>query len=418
MNVAILSSSDGRRGGHAAAYRLHLGLIRLGVRSKLVVSEKTREDETIVGPKTKFQKGVAMIRPHLDSLPLKWYPSRQQLMFSPAVLPDSIVPTVGALRPEVIHMHWVNGGFLRIETLKHFRAPLIWTLHDMWPFTGGCHYDNECGRFRTQCGSCPMLGSRKQKDLAHWVFSRKRKAWKKLNLTFVSPSRWLAKCAQQSSLFREFRVEVIPNGLDLSQYQPIDKEVARTLIGVPRDKQLILFGAVNSTSDKRKGFDYLQPALQLLKEKGWKDKAALVVFGASEPDDASDLGLSAHYLGKLHDDVSLTVLYSAADVFVAPSRQDNLPNTIMEALACGTPCVAFDIGGIPDMIEHKQNGYLAEAYEPDDLARGVSWVLDDIARWRKLSRRARQKVEQEFELSSVARRYNALYEEVIAGSGS
>ncbi|MEE8624333.1 MAG: glycosyltransferase, partial [Acidiferrobacterales bacterium] len=180
---------------------------------------------------------------------------------------------------------------------------------------------------------------------------------------------------------------------------------------------IILFGAIRSTSDKRKGFEHLQRALHLLAKRGWKDKAAVLVVGASEPANAPDLALSAHYLGKLQDDISLAALYSAADVFVAPSLQENLSNMVMEALACGTPCVTFDVGGMPDMIEHRHNGYLAIAFEPEDLAAGISYVLDDEQRHQALSRRARKKVEEKFELTQIASRHKALYEEVVANSG-
>jgi glycosyltransferase involved in cell wall biosynthesis len=206
---------------------------------------------------------------------------------------------------------------------------------------------------------------------------------------------------------------VIPNGLDPERYKPLERRFARELLKLPQDKQLILFGAMGSTSDRRKGFHLLQPALECLSQSGWQAQTELVVFGASKPNSQPDFGLKAHYLGTLSDDISIALVYAAADVFVAPSVQDNLPNTVMEAIACGTPCVAFNIGGLPDMIEHQQNGYLARPYEKDDLANGIAWVLQDEQRWQSLSRRAREKVEQEFTLEIQARRYLKLYHEVL-----
>lgn len=306
---------------------------------------------------------------------------------------------------------------MRIETLARLELPLVWTLHDMWAFTGGCHYDGGCERFVSACGHCPILGSSRERDLSHWVFARNRRAWKRQNLTVVAPSRWLAGFAARSALLGRFRIGVIPNNLDLNRYRPIDRAIARSLIGVPADRRIILFGAIRSTSDKRKGFEHLQRALHLLAKRGWKDKAAVLVVGASEPANAPDLALSAHYLGKLQDDISLATLYSAADVFVAPSLPENLSNMVMEALACGTPRVTFDVDGMPDMIEHRHNGYLAIAFEPEDLAAGISYVLDDEQRHQALSRRARKKVEEKFELTQIASRHKALYEEVVANSG-
>jgi glycosyltransferase involved in cell wall biosynthesis len=206
---------------------------------------------------------------------------------------------------------------------------------------------------------------------------------------------------------------VIPNGLDLQKYKPIERSLARKLLDLPQDKQLILFGAMKSTSDRRKGFHLLLPALQKLSQSEWQKRLELVVFGASEPLEPPDFGFKANYIGKLGDDISLSLLYAAADVFVAPSVQDNLPNTVMEALACGTPCVAFKIGGMPDMIEHEQNGYLAQPYEVEDLARGIAWVLEDRERYEKLCDRAREKAEEEFTLELQAQRYLSLYKELI-----
>ena len=182
------------------------------------------------------------------------------------------------------------------------------------------------------------------------------------------------------------------------------------------DRQIILFGANLATSDRRKGFHLLLPALQKLSQSQWQTRIELVVFGASQPSESPDFGFKTNYIGKLSDDISLSLLYAAADVFVAPSLQDNLPNTVMEALACGTPCVAFKIGGMPDMIEHEQNGCLAQPYEVKDLERGIKWVLEDKERWRKLCDRAREKVEQEFTVDLQAHRYLSLFEEIVSHS--
>jgi len=173
---------------------------------------------------------------------------------------------------------------------------------------------------------------------------------------------------------------------------------------------------MNATSDRRKGFHLLQPALQSLSKFGWHDRTELVVFGSSQPSNQADLGFKSHYFGKLGDDISLALVYAAADVFVAPSIQDNLPNTVMEAIACGTPCVGFNIGGMPDMIEHQQNGYLAKPYEIEDLAQGIAWVRENPERHQKLSRRAREKTEQEFTLELQARRYLSLFTEILKSS--
>jgi glycosyltransferase involved in cell wall biosynthesis len=267
--------------------------------------------------------------------------------------------------------------------------------------------------YTNSCGTCPQLHSNKEKDLSRWIWQRKAKAWQDLNLTIVTPSHWLAKCAASSSLLKDIRIEVIPNGLDTKQYKPIEKSVARSILGLPEDKQLILFGAVSATSDPRKGFNFLQSALQNLSQSGWGKQVEVVIFGASQPKNLPELGLKSHYLGRLNDDISLSLVYASADLFLAPSVQDNLPNTVMESLACGTPCVAFDIGGMPDMIDHQQNGYLAKHFDIEDLARGIAWVLGDEERLRKLGINGREKVEQNFTLEIQANNYLSLYQDLI-----
>ena len=360
-----------------------------------------------------MKKGWGKIRPTLDTIPLQFYQQRDRVPYSLQWLPNNINSKIKSIAPGIINLHWIGGGYFPIETIAKFEKPIVWTLHDMWAFTGGCHYSGECDLYTKSCGACPQLCSNMEWDLSKWLWKRKARAWQHLNLTIVTPSQWLAKCASSSSLFRGSRIEVIPNGLDTKRYKPVDKQLAKNLIGLPLDKQIILFGAVSATSDTRKGFHLLMPALQKLSHSQRQDQIELVIFGSSQPSKIPDLGFKVHYLGKLNDDISLALLYAAADVFVAPSIQDNLPNTVMEALACGTPSVAFHIGGMPDMIEHQQNGYLAQPFELEDLAKGIVWILEDNLRWQSLSWSAREKVEQEFTVERQAKTYLKLFEEIL-----
>lgn len=407
MKVLHLNTSDIEGGAARSANRLHQGLQAIGVPSQMLVRAKFSADKAVIAEKAVITK----LGPPLNSWPLQLYPSRQRIMFSPQWLPDAIAPTVAQLNPDVVNLHWVCNGYLKIETIAKFNKPLVWTFHDMWAFTGGCHYSQECDRYTNSCGACPQLQSNKNWDLSRFVWQRKAKAWKHLDLTIVTPSLWLAKCARASSLFKNLRIEVIPYGLDTRSYKPVERQVARKLLNLPTDKQLVFC----ATSDRRKGFHLLCPALQALSKSGWQDRIELVVFGSSPSENQIDLGVKTHYLGKLSDDISLNLVYAAADVFVAPSIQDNLPNTVMEAIACGTPCVVFNIGGMPDMIEHQQNGYLAQPYKIEDLAQGITWVLENTERHQKLCDRAREKAEQEFTLELQARRYLSLFTEIVDG---
>ena len=413
MKILHLNASDISDGAAIAAYRLHKGLQGVGIDSKMLVQTKLGNDKTVIAPGTNAKKGLALLRPTLDSA-VKHFASGSKTIFSPAWLPFSNIPTqINSISPDIVHLHWVCGGMLRIEDLKRINKPIIWTLHDMWAFTGGCHYNEGCERYVEACGNCPQLNRSGKNDLSRSVWRRKKKAWSKLDITIVTPSNWLAKCAKESSLFKGWRIEVIHNGLNLNLFEPINKSTAREIWDLPQNKKLILFGAMSATNDHRKGFDLLYKSLKQLTAK-WSGKAELVVFGSSEPENPPDFGLSVHYLGRLHDDVSLSLLYAAADVMVTPSRQDNLPNTVVESSACGTPVVAFDIGGMSDMIEHQINGYLAKPFDVSDLSVGIDWVLSDENRHKELCLKAREKAVSCFDIKKIAKQYAELFEDVIS----
>jgi glycosyltransferase involved in cell wall biosynthesis len=415
MNVLLLNTSDLTGGAARAAYRLHQGFQGVGVASQMLVQEKFSDDKTVIAPKTRLAQGMARTRLTFDALPLKFYPHRENTTFSLQWLRDGIVSKVTQLNPDIIHLHWVNQSYIRIETIAKFHKPIVWTLHDMWPFTGGCHYSEECDRYTASCGTCPQLNSSNDWDLSRWVWQRKAQAWKNLNLTIVTPSKWLAECVKASTLFKDVRVEIIPHGLDTYEYRPVNRSVARELFKLPQDKKIVLFGAISPTSNPRKGFHLLQLALQKLSQSGWREKIELVIFGVSQVENSVDLGFKFYCVGQLHDDVSLAVLYSAADVMVVPSTQESFGQTAFESLACGTPVVCFDSTGLKDIVEHQKNGYRAKCFSCDDLANGIAWVLENPERHQKLSERAREKVEQEFTLELQASRYSSLFMEILEG---
>ena len=413
MKILHLNTSDVSDGASRAVYRLHRGLVALGVDSNMLVQNKSISDYRVIGPRSNSAKVLTKLRSILDKAPLFCYRNRSETIFSPAWVPNLLPAKIRRHNPDIVHLHWIGGGFIPIEMLRKINTPIVWTLHDMWAFTGGCHYDEWCGRYITECHSCPALGSSKRLDLAYLIWKRKLKFWQGLPLTLVTPSRWLADCVSVSKVLGHYPVEVIHNGLDLSLYKPTDKTQARGILGLPKNKKLVLFGAMTATNDNRKGFRFLQTALQKIAKLEDRTRYAILVFGASEPKKPPDLGFETYYLGHLHDDISLALLYSAADVFVLPSKQDNLPNTILEALACGTPSVAFNIGGTPDMIKHKINGYVAKPLDTDDLAAGIRWVLAGKERHAELSKEAREKAVASFALEKIGKKYISLYQSTL-----
>ena len=413
MKISILSTSDKRGGAYAAAYRLHQGLNRIGLNSTMLVQLKESDDYNVIGSSNKIEKGLSIIKPTLDILPSQIFSRKVKTLYSIQWLPNNIKKKLMDISPDIINLHWVCGGFVPIESLNKFNQPIVWTLHDMWGFTGGCHYSGDCKGYLKSCGACPQLGSNHQWDLSRWTWKRKISAWKNLDLTIVTPSQWLADCARHSSLFHDLPIEVIPNGLNMKLYKPIDKQLARDLLNLPQDKQLILFGATSSTSDHRKGFHFLLPALEKLGQLPKSGNIELVIFGASEQKNSPNLNFKVNYLGNLNDDMSVVMAYSASDVFVAPSVEDNLPNTVMESISCGTPTVAFKIGGIPEMIEHQQNGYLAKPFDVNDLANGIHWVLDCKDRYKKLCNYSRENAVKKFSIEIIAQKYSDLYQKIL-----
>lgn len=412
MRILTVNAADLEGGAARAAYRLHTGLQRLGHEPYMLVQGRTSDDHRVMGPRTRMEKFMARVRPSLDGWPARRYPGLGNKLFSPSWLRGpALVERINQDPAELVHLHWITAGMLRPEDLLRVQKPMVWSLHDMWAFTGGCHYDEGCGRWMQACGTCPMLGSSKEHDLSRRVHERKQKTYAQLKdkLTVVGLSKWMAECASQSSLMRDLHVVNLPNPIDTHTFKPVDRRVAKEILGLPQDRPLVLFGAVNATADPRKGFAHLSAALHTLPN----GSVELAVLGASRPANPPDLGHPTHYLGRLHDDASLCVLYNAADVTVVPSVQENLSNTVVESLSCGTPVVAFHIGGNSDMVDHQVNGILAPGFDAAAMAEGIRWVLDPSHR-EGARAAARRIAEERFGEAEVCRRYEALYADAIA----
>lgn len=411
MKVLHLVMSEGSGAGRAAL-RLHDGLLQNYVDSSVLTLSRGSDKANIFNP-SKMTSLYKLAQAKLSEAILQ---KCVEGTFSINATPSLILKYVKECSPNIVNLHWVGWDFIRIEDLRALKIPIVWTLQDMWPMTGGCHYSARCDRYTQSCGACPQIRGDRNRDLSQWVWKRKANAWQDIDLTIVAPGTWIANCAKASSLFQHRRVEVVPFCLDTERYKPAEVAIARDLLNLPQDKQLILFGAFSATSDERKGFQLLVPALQRLSREGLTDQVELAVFGSSRPKEPPDFGFKVHYLGRLYDDVSLALLYSAADVMVVPSLQESFGQTASEALACGTPVVAFNATGLKDIVDHQQNGYLAKPYDFKDLAQGIAWVLTDRDRHQNLRNSARQKAEQAFPLELQARRYSSLYQELLKSS--
>ena len=314
---------------------------------------------------------------------------------------------ISSLNPDIINLHWVAN----FVDYRHFfgncigDTPVVWRLSDLNPFTGGCHYDQGCGKYKQRCGACPQLGSKTEDDLSRAIWKRKKEAFASIDTTqlhFVAQSEWIKDQVQASPLTERFPATVIPNGLNPDLFQPRDTEGLRSALEIPREHRIVLFVA-QSAQNHRKGFDLLSDALASLDA----DSVTLLSIGGNEP----DLGtaLPHTHLGTIESDLLLSVFYSLADLFVIPSRQDNLPNTVLESMACGTPVVGFDTGGIPDMVRPGETGWLAEVGNVQALRNAVEEALVRNGERKRRGQRCREVVEDEYTLARQAQRYQKLY---------
>ena len=321
-----------------------------------------------------------------------------------------IVKTIDEIKPDIVHLHWINDGFIPLRKLKKIKVPIVWSMHDNWVFTGGCHVKWSCERFLVSCGKCPILHSESDFDLSRINYIRKKRILNKINnIKFVGLSKWLLNEAKRSSLLRNKEVINLPNTIDTSFYDNKSKIELIKKFKLNPTQKLICFGAMHSSSDLNKGYKYLRKALFLLVGYANFD---IIIFGSDSEKIEYNLKNKIHRLGFIDSEEKMIEVYNLADVVVVPSIQENLSNTIMESMSCGTPVVSFNIGGNSDMIDHKINGYLAEPYSPKDLAEGIKWVLNH-PNYEELSQNARKKIERDFDSKIIAMKYMELYQKIL-----
>ena len=412
MKVLQLNHSDSSGGAARAAYRIHNAIRDIGISSKMLVNVAYSGDWTVQGPTSSFDKAIAYIRPKLVMPLRRLLSTGNPIIHSPSVLPSKCLVRINSCDADLVHLHWVQHEMLSIADIAYLRKPIVWTLHDMWAFCGAEHYTTD-HRWRDGYLRHNRPEHESGFDLNRWTWQRKMKLWS-LPLQIVCPSQWLADCARSSALMEDWPVSVVPNPIDTDRWLPIDQSLARQLLRLPQDCPLLLFGAMGGGCDPRKGVDLLLDAVAQLRHKTSLKRLQLVVFGQAAPQSPPQLGFPIHYVGHLHDDLSLRALYSAADVMLIPSRQDNLPNTGLEAHACGTPVVAFNTGGLPDIVDDRITGALAEPFEPASLAAAISWVLEDPQRLRVLGASARDRAERLWKPIRVAGMYKELYDRALA----
>ncbi len=415
MKILHINHSDISGGAARAAYRIHNSLREEGLESRMWVNRSTAGDWTVNGPVSKVAKAMALLRPQMVSPLVKMLKTNNRVIHSPAILPSHWIKKINYSDADIVHLHWIQSEMLSIADISRIKKPIVWTLHDMWAFCGAEHYSEDF-RWREGYRADNRFTNESGFDLNRWVWQRKRQHWKR-PLNIVAPSQWLGNCAKESFLMRNWPITVVKNPIDTDIWKPHGQVGARELLGLPVGAPLLLFGAMDGDRDPRKGFEFLVKALKLLRDDQRVKGMGLVIFGQLAPESIPNLGFPVYYTGHLYDDLSLRILYSAADAMIIPSRQDNLPNTGVESIACGTPVVAFNVGGFPDIVRHKETGYLANAFDPEDLAQGIRWVLLN-GKNDYLRREVRKFAEENFSYKTISNQYKVLYQKTIETSCS
>lgn len=418
MRVLIVNTSENTGGAAVAANRLKEALNNNGIKAKMLVRDKESDDITVAQlNKSWHQKWDFLWERFVIYMRLHF--KRDNLfLIDIANAGTDITKTREFKEADVIHLSWINQGMLSLKGIRKIlesNKPVVWTMHDLWPASSICHYARNCRNYEKQCGNCPLLpGNGSSNDLSARIWKKKRKILERNSILFVTCSRWLADKAKKSGLLSGQKVISIPNPIDSRAFTKENREEARLYAGLPEGKKLILFVSQRVT-DKRKGMDYFITAINKMVEEHpeMKDNCGIAILGGKAEELADKLPLPSYPLGYVSEEKKIASIYNSVDLFVLPSLEDNLPNTIMEAMACGVPCVGFNTGGIPEMIDHLKNGYVAEYKSSDDLARGIHWVLSE-ADHQSLSNEAMKKVNQCYSQYAVAMKYIEAYNQAMA----
>lgn len=422
MNILLVNTSEREGGAAIAASRLCEALGNNGVKAKMLVARKTSGNISVADAGQHLRMQSNFVRERLTILAANKFHKYRLFETDAAKYGLDITGLDEFREADLIHLHWINQGLLSIGGIaKILRSgkPVVWTMHDMWPFTGICHTTLGCERFKAECGQCPMLyGGGSPHDLSHQTFLRKQKLYSSpatAPITFVACSNWLAGCARSSALLGGRRVESIPNPINSKLYAPRPRAATRRALALPQGKTLLLFAAYRITN-KNKGFDYLCEAIRLLADKHPDIASSLALVAVGRESEALKplLPIEVCSMGYVSNENTMIDIYNACNMFLIPTLQDNLPNTVMEAMACGVPCVAFNVGGIPQMINHREDGYIAEYKSAADFAAGIMWCLDP-QNAATLPEKARAKVCAAFSETAVTRKYSDLYKSLLGG---
>jgi glycosyltransferase involved in cell wall biosynthesis len=417
MRVLIINISERIGGAAIAANRLMDALRNNGIQAKMLVRDKQTDNITVISLKKSLWSIWQFVWERIVIWKANHFKQHNLFAVDIANTGTDITTYPEFKEADIIHLHWVNQGMLSLKDLKKILQsgkPIVWTMHDMWPCTGICHHARECDKYHKECHHCPYLyNGGAKKDLSHQTFKKKKELYQLSPITFITCSQWLKERAGQSALLEQHPIVHIPNPIKTNLFTPRNKVEARQKCNLPTDKKLILFGSVKIT-DKRKGIDYFIESCKILAEKHPElvNNLGVAVYGKESEQLKSLVPFQVYALDYISNEKELVNVYNAVDLYVTPSLEENLPNTIMEAMACGIPCVGFNVGGIPEMIDHLHNGYVADYKSAEDFANGIHWTLSE-SEYQSLSEEARRKVISSYSESTIAKKYIEVYNKII-----
>ena len=420
MRVLIINTSERIGGAAIAANRLMDALRNNGIQAKMLVRDKQTNNIAVIGLNKSLWKIWQFVWERIVIWTANRFQKHNLFAVDIANTGTDITTLPEFQQADIIHLHWVNQGMLSLKDLQKIllsKKPVVWTMHDMWPCTGICHHARECDNYHQECHHCPYLyNGGNPKDISNQVFRQKKALYQLAPIAFITCSQWLKERASQSALLVNHTIENIPNPININLFKPRNKQDARIKCGLPTDKKLILFGSVKIT-DKRKGIDYFIESCKLLAKKYPEliNELGVVVYGNESGQLKSLVPFPVYPLNYISSEKELVNVYNSVDLFVTPSLEENLPNTIMEAMACGVPCVGFQVGGIPEMIDHLHNGYVADYKSSEDFANGIHWALSE-GEYQSLSEEACRKVSTSYSENAIAKRYINVYNKITGNN--
>lgn len=404
IKVVHLNYSDSSGGAAIAVNRIHNAQKMVGIESKILAAEKNLSHDEVIGPASTFEEIKWKIFLSLNRKIGNFEKKKKYDSNSYNIFPNNIVDKINKIDCDIVNLHWIGNNFLPIKSIRKINKPIVWTLHDMWAYTGSEHYTKNL-RYIDGYNSMNKPKDIKGYDIEKYCWNLKKKYYPE-NLKIVTTSEWQTNNVKKSFLLKNKKIIKIPLPIDLNFWKPIDKKISRKMLNLPENKKIILIGS-ERIDIERKGFYLVKEILNKID----KDRSIAIIFGRNTNKVDAIKGLKIIYFGEVEpNSYDLKILYSAADLFLAPSIQESFGQTVLEGASCNLPSICFKNNGISEIIKHKINGYIAEESNIDDFANGVNWCLNNL---KDIQMKENLKyIENKFSFDLIGNLYKKLYESI------